>query len=272
MASKKNNGGIVQTSYNALDKKSQKIKPEKGRWGDHRFTVSSSMIKPFTDLSITGSSETEEKEKNEQKHVSRKRGNPTEVTMTVILNAFTGANVREEAMAFVEEARQGKTNYLYVGAKKLISAQLMLTNASVQEISIAPSGKWTNAKVSLTFKQYAKGGTSVNDSGSGSGSSGGGSGGSGGGVGSAGAGSNKASVQNQSVTTTSGQTTLQKIGNAVKDAYDKVGAIPTSKVTATNSTMSKAIDYITGVQKTLKNAQKPAVVKSQRLNKMSLTS
>ena len=60
----------IQTT--SFDKKKKKTIPiEKGRWGGHVFIVSSKLIRGFTGLSIEGSSETEEKEKGKQKHVSR---------------------------------------------------------------------------------------------------------------------------------------------------------------------------------------------------------
>lgn len=247
--------------------KKKKISTEKGRWHGHKFVVSSSMIKPFTDLSIQGSSETEEKEKSEQKHVTRKRGNPTEISMTILLNAFAGCVVREESMAFVDEARLGLSDYLYIGGKKLISSKLMLTNASVQEIQISPGGTWTNAKVSLTFKQTGTGGKSVNDSSSSSGGGSGGGGG-GGGAGSAGAGSAKYSV-NSSTPKTTNTVTFSSIGNTVKQGASILSQA--KEVISGNKTVSEATKYIADMAKKQTAPAKPTIVKSQRLTKMSLT-
>ena len=254
---------LHQTSFDSKKKKTIPI--EKGRWGGHVFIVSSKLIRGFSDMSIEGSSETEEKEKKEQKHVTRKRGNPIDVSLTVSLSAFTGCNVRKEAMEFVSEARNGKTDYFYVGGKKLVSCKLMLTNASVQEIEISPGGTWTNAKVALSFKQYDTGGTSVNDSSSSSSGGGGGSSGGGGGgsyVGSAGAGSNKASVKNEPVITNN--VTFKGIGDAVKNANNIAkqakAAVSKGTYTASKSPFKKPIEVQQDIMKRVASGANTRVV------------
>lgn len=94
------------------------------------------------------------------------------MTLTAILSVFTGSDVREEAMAFVDEARRGCYGYLYVDSKKLVACPLMLTNAAISKTEIAAGGTWTYAEAKLTFKQCGKydGETSGSSSSSGSGS------------------------------------------------------------------------------------------------------
>lgn len=253
---------LHQTSFDSKKKKTIPI--EKGRWGGHVFIVSAKLIRGFTDLAIEGSSETEEKEKGKQKHVSRKRGNPLDVSVTVQLSAFTGCNVRKEALEFVSEARKGKTDYFYVGGKKLVSCELMLTNASVQEIEISPGGTWTNAKVALSFKQYDTGGTSVNDSSSSSSGGGGGSSGGGGGggssyVGSAGAGSNKASVKNSPPVIT-GDVSFKSIGNTIKNTYDKINAAKNGS----KEQQSAAVRYIQEQKKMVQDKTRTSAVQTPK--------
>lgn len=187
---------------------------EIGRWNGHKFEVSSSLIRSFTGLQIKGSSETEDKEDGSQKYVSRKKGKPVEVSFTIHLNARLGCNVRSEALKFVSEARAGKKDYFYVGNKKLVTCQLMLTDATVKEIGLINKGTWTQADVQVTMKQCSKnGGTS----GGGSGSGGGGGGGGGGGNG-----SKKVSVKKTSTTTTKSTNIVQKIAEGVKNVATKV--------------------------------------------------
>ena len=143
-------------------------------WNGHSFTVSPKLIRGFTGLTIKGSSETEDKTSDGQKYVSRKNSNPSEITLTAELNALTGCDVKNEALKFVDEARSGAKNYFYMGGKKLITCQLMLTEASVSETTIAPNGTWISCKVKLTMKQCAKydgTGSSSSSSSSSSGSS-----------------------------------------------------------------------------------------------------
>lgn len=185
---------------------------EIGRWNGHRFEVSSSLIRSFTGLQIKGSSETEDKEDGSQKYVSRKKGKPVEVSFTIHLNARLGCDVRSEALKFVSEARAGSKDYFYVGNKKLVTCQLMLTDATVKEIGLINKGTWTQADVQVTMKQCSK-----NDGASGGGSSSGGGGG-GGGDG----GSKKVSVKKTSTTTTKNTNVVQKIADGIKNVATKV--------------------------------------------------
>lgn len=183
---------------------------EMGRWNGHVFEVSPKLIRGFTGLTIKGASNTEDKESGGQGYVSRKHGKPMEVSLSVALNAMTGCDVRTEAMKFVEEARAGKKDYFYVGNKKLVTCQLMLTDASVKDVAITNGGKWVRAEVSLTMKQCSKNdGSSAS---SGGGSSGGGS--SGGGSGGSKKSSKKKSVKQESL--------VSKIKNGIKNTVNKV--------------------------------------------------
>ena len=126
---------------------------EIGSWKGHTFTVSPTLIRSFSGLTIKGSSETEDKTGSGQKYVSRKNGNPSEISLTVELNALTGCNVKDEALKFVNQAHNGAKDYFYLGGKKLVACQLMLVEASVTETAIAANGTWTSCKVKLVMKQ-----------------------------------------------------------------------------------------------------------------------
>ena len=129
---------------------------EIGSWNGHTFTVSPTLIRSFTGLTIKGSSETTNKTSSSQQYVKRKSGNPSEITLNVGLSAFTGCNVKDEALAFVDEAHSGAKSYFYINGKKLLPCQLMLVEASVTETEIAAGGTWTKCQVKLTMKQCSK--------------------------------------------------------------------------------------------------------------------
>jgi len=129
---------------------------ETGRWNGHIFVVSPTLIRGFTELTLKAASEVKEKESGNQKYVARKNGKPVEVTMTITLNATTGCNVREEAMEFAKDAVNGKADYMYVGGKKIAACKLMLIEANVSEISIAPNGQWVSCQIQLSFRQSTK--------------------------------------------------------------------------------------------------------------------
>lgn len=138
---------------------------EIARWNGHIFEVSSEVVRGFTGLSITGSTETEDTENGGQKYVSRKNGKPKQITLTAILNAQFGCSVKAEAMAFVDEATASEKDYFYIGGKKLMECSLMLVQADVSEVAIAPGGTWVRADVKLTLKQCSKNDSSANGSG-----------------------------------------------------------------------------------------------------------
>lgn len=129
---------------------------EIGRWNNHIFEVSPTVMRSFDDLTIVGKADTEEKTAGTQKYLSYKNGGAISVTMTILLSKFLGCDVREEALAFVNEARTGCRDYLYLDGKKLVTCPLMLTNAEVSQTEIAAGGQWVYAEVKVTFKQSDK--------------------------------------------------------------------------------------------------------------------
>lgn len=133
-------------------------------WGSHTFEVGPGLIRSFTGLTVRGGAEVDEKVSSNQKYVERKAGNAHEITLTAILNAYMGCDVRAEAMDFVEAARNCDEGYFYVGGKKLLNEMLRLTEATVSEIELDPNGNWVHAQVQLTLKQSEKGDAKGNGS------------------------------------------------------------------------------------------------------------
>lgn len=235
--------------------------PEVGKWNSHTFVVSPNVIRSFTGLTIKGSSETEDKETGGQKYVSRKSGKPAEISLTVLLSALTGNDVRNEALAFVDEARRGSQGYFYVGGKKLVTCQLMLTDASISETQIASNGVWVGGKVQLTFKQSGKYDGESCGSSSGGGSSGGSSGG-----------SKKSSVKKKT-TTSSGILSAVKGAvtgaiSAVKKVAGAVGAI--TGISKAVSTIKRITNNAKKQSKTTKKKTTPAkkVIPAKKSNKV----
>ncbi len=129
---------------------------ETGKWGDHVFQVKPDLIRTFRDLTIKGSSKTEEKESSKKGYVTRKGANPREVTLTAVLDYRLNADVRSEAMGWVTDATKGVKNYMYIGGKKLVGCKLMLTDCDVDTVEIAPNNTWVSAECKLSFKQASK--------------------------------------------------------------------------------------------------------------------
>ena len=221
---------------------------EIGRWNNHKFEVSPSIIRSFTDLQIKGSSETEDKESGGEKYVSRKNAKPIEVSFTIHLHAMLGCDVQSEAVAFVGEARAGKKDYFYLGNQKLFTYQLMLTDATISHVEIIPGGKWASANVQITMKQCD------NPSGSG-GSSGGGS--SGGGSSSGGGGTSGKKTVTPTKTTTA-KTVASALTTATKTAVS-AGLAAIKKIT--NAAKKASASKTTGAASGGGGAKRVALIK-----------
>lgn len=233
----------------------KKVSTETGRWNKHKFTVSPKLIRGFSGLQIEGSCETEEKNKNKQHYAARKNGNPSELSMTVHLSALTGCDVRKEALAFVSEAAAGKSDYFYIGTKKLVTYKLLLQKASVSEVEIAHNHTWVRADVQLTFVQTGTGGTSVSSSSSSSSSSK-----------SSGTYSSSGSAK-QSVKTTSTTTKKTNVAQIVKNVATSVVKGAATAV-ATAAKVSSAVGTIS---KIVSSAKKYTATKKTTTAKSTVT-
>ena len=204
-------------------------------WNGHTFEVSPNLVRGFTELSIKGGCETTTKNSSKQKYEERKYGEGMDITLNAHLNALSGVtDVMSEAMAFVQEANEGASDYFYMGTVKLVAAKLLLKGAEITEIETMPGkgDRWISCSVKLTFKQGSK-----NDSGSGS-------------SGSSGGGSRKKSVRTTGVkaTATAAATTETWLDKLVATAKANIAAAKqtanaakeASKTTKTNSSWSLA--------------------------------
>ena len=217
-----------------------------GSWNGHTFEVSDRLIRGFTELQIQGGCETTEKNTNEQKYIERKYGNAQTISLVVGLNALAGVtDVYAEAMQFISEAVAGETAYFYLGSRKLLPCQLMLTQASVVEIVTMPGrgDVWISANVRLSFQQG-----SDNDGGSGgsSGSSGGGSGGTG------------STAETSSASASSGITTSEIATFAVSTALSIATGNVAAAVPAVTIAAKSAMNYVKNLSEKAKSTSAKA--------------
>ena len=127
-----------------------------GSWGGHNFEVKRSLARSFTDLTVKGGSETENKANNKQQFAVRKAGKPLEIGMTVVLDSRLGVDAQTDALRLIDQARMGHKSYFYLDGKKLTPCQLMLTSASADNILLTASGEWVSVEVKLTMVQCSK--------------------------------------------------------------------------------------------------------------------
>lgn len=135
-----------------------------GRWFKHEFIVSPQQIMSFSALQIKSAVETENKEYKTQRWTKVKNAKPDEVSLTVLLSAHLGCDVRHEIDSFTTHARKGKKDYFYLGNQKLTPNKLRLVECTAKDIEIGANGTWTRATLQLSFKQGSKlDGTKIED-------------------------------------------------------------------------------------------------------------
>lgn len=136
---------------------------EIGSWNGHVFEVSPGVIHGVTGIKVSTGSETETKKSDKQQYVKRKHAKPADVTVSVLLSALLGVDVRSEMLGLLEDARLGKSDYFYVGGSKLLPCKMMLTECSADEYKMTGT-TITECKVTLTMKQAEKIGGSTSTS------------------------------------------------------------------------------------------------------------
>ena len=216
---------------------------EIGHWANITFVVSSDVIRSFKDLTIEGSVETEEVTDNSIKYVKNKARQPTEVSLTVQLDARLGNDVRGLASDLVDGATYGREEYFYIAGKKLVPYKLKLVRASVSEIQMSSDGTWICCDVKMNMKQsgmpdqYAPSSPAPASGGGGSSSGGGGY---------------PAAQGSKKVTVTPTRTTTTKT---------VASALPASTKTAVSTAVS-TISKITTAAKVVTAVTKPSVVRT----------
>ena len=207
-----------------------------GQYGGWTFEIRANYMRPFKDFQIVSECETEDKTADAQKYVSAKNGKPIQITTTVTLNAYLGANVRGDAIGLIDAAQRSYQGYFYIQSKKLFPFMLMLTRASIKNFVLSPNGQWIACDIDLTLKQSSKDWINGAPALSGGGGSGGGS--SVGGSGSSG--SKKASVKQKS-------TIASSIAKGVASVVSKGNSA--LKTTSTAKRVSSVIKKTTAVKK-----------------------
>lgn len=207
-----------------------------GQYGGWTFEIRANYMRPFKDFQIVSECETEDKTADAQKYVSAKNGKPIQITTTVMLNAYLGADVRGDAIGLIDAAQRSYQGYFYIQSKKLFPFMLMLTRASIKNFVLSPNGQWIACDIDLTLKQSSKDWINGAPASSGGGSSGGGSSGGG----SSSSGSKKASVKQKS-------TIASSVAKGVASVVSKVNSA--LKTTSTAKRVSSVIKKTTAVKK-----------------------
>lgn len=127
------------------------------QWHDVKFFANASEVRGFSNLSVSSSVETEDKENGGTKYVSKKNSKGYEVSITAYFDKRLGVgDVKKAAMTLVNYGANGQTGYMYAQGEKLVSSVLMLTSAKAGNIIMAPNGMWISCEVTMTLKTCSK--------------------------------------------------------------------------------------------------------------------
>ena len=127
------------------------------QWHDVTFYANAKEVRGFSNLTVSGSVETQDQENDRSKYVSKKNSKGFEISLTAFFDKRLGiSDVKKEAMKLVNYAANGQTGYIYSNNKKLVTCVMMLTNAKAQKIIMAPNGTWISCEVSMTLKMASK--------------------------------------------------------------------------------------------------------------------
>ena len=146
------NKAAISSSSSSVDNSTILI-----QWHDVKFYANASQVRGLTDLTISSSIETEDKENGGTKYVSKKNSKGYEVSMKALFDARLGIkDVKKEAMALAKYGATGQTGYMYAKGEKLVTPILMMTSAKVSNIRMTPKGVWISAEVQITLKTCSK--------------------------------------------------------------------------------------------------------------------
>ncbi len=126
---------------------------EIGRWSSLTFLVSSGTVRSFDGLTVEGSVETKDVTNDSIKYVENVARQPTEVSLSVHLDARLGSDVRDLATTLVSYATWGQEDYFYIARKKLVPYRLKLVKATVNKVQLAGDGTWICCDVQMQMKQ-----------------------------------------------------------------------------------------------------------------------
>lgn len=190
---RQNRGGSGGSGGNAVSKKPRKNKAVVNMghgimpkvihisWGQFNFLTDKSLVRGFSNLSISAACETENTESGDgEKYTTLKNKGGWEISITALFDARLGEkDVQNESLLLCEAAARGGQAYFYTRGQKLMPTMFMATSGKIQNIQMTPKGEWFASEVQMTFKQCSKlgGGTGSDGSGGSGGSDGGGGGG-----------------------------------------------------------------------------------------------
>lgn len=131
-----------------------------GYWGSFEFQVSSDKVYTFDSYGRKLSLDIEEQELTGKKPSTYIKGEGLEeISITVDLKADLGVDVESELDKLRTALYSRSPQTFAIGDKPLSQNKWLLTNVDESETKLDNQGNYLSAKVSLTFQEYARGGS-----------------------------------------------------------------------------------------------------------------
>ena len=122
------------------------------KWGPKTWVVSSQQIKALQDLSVAYTQIADDNSGTEDNSLSNTRGmDLIPITFKTVINANAGVNVRNEIKSW--ENLVTATEYLYINGTKF-GPLLQLREVKVSNVTLDDKGRFREATLTFTFKEY----------------------------------------------------------------------------------------------------------------------
>lgn len=128
-----------------------------GCLGDIVFSVSSEMVKTFSNLKYSGSANFSEQKRHNTASILEFTGSsPSEISFSVTLSYLLGVKVEDELNKIAAYTKNGNTLNLIIGNLRYGSYRWVISKYTVTYKYFDKLGKVVNAEVSLILKEYCK--------------------------------------------------------------------------------------------------------------------
>lgn len=126
-------------------------------FGTKTFSVSSSKVITFDDLSLSGELQVDTQEVDKQKPSTYIKGPGLEkISFIVSLKASLGVDVRAEIDSWRAIRDAGIPQVFSIGGKPISKNKWLLISAEVSEASINAAGQFVSAKLNLSFEEFVR--------------------------------------------------------------------------------------------------------------------
>jgi len=131
-----------------------------GYWGEFEFEVNGNKIFTFDGFGRKSSIDIEEQDlEGQKKSIYIKGENPEEIGLTLNLKANLGIDVKNEIDRLMNSMYSKTPQNFIIGNKPLGKNKWLLTSVDENETVLDNGGNYISSKITLSFKEYARGGS-----------------------------------------------------------------------------------------------------------------